>query len=140
MARPAGLDSTVATRHFFRALRENRSDPRALMRFSQTYGLSRISGSIPLPPNHFKPGKKAGFEMARPAGLEPATPGLEGRCSIRLSYRRTVWSGWTDSNRRPTAPKAVALPGCATPRHGLQPGNVTEFAPELQALFMPFCC
>ena len=27
-------------------------------------------------------------EMARPAGLEPATLGLEGRCSIRMSYGR----------------------------------------------------
>ncbi len=28
--------------------------------------------------------------MARLAGLEPTTLGLEGRCSIRLSYRRPV--------------------------------------------------
>ena len=32
--------------------------------------------------------------MARPAGLEPATTGLEGRCSIQLSYGRI--------NRSPT--------------------------------------
>ena len=28
-------------------------------------------------------------------------------------------SGWSDSNRRPAAPKAAALPGCATPRTAL---------------------
>ncbi len=30
--------------------------------------------------------------MARPAGFEPATHGLEGRCSIQLSYGRIVIS------------------------------------------------
>ncbi len=29
-------------------------------------------------------------KMARLAGLEPATPSLEGWCSIRLSYKRKV--------------------------------------------------
>lgn|GEM_PF-3577707 len=30
--------------------------------------------------------------MVRPAGLEPATLGLEGRCSIQLSYERLISS------------------------------------------------
>ena len=34
-----------------------------------------------------------------------------------VSNQRAVWSGRGDSNARPPAPKAGALPGCATPRH-----------------------
>ena len=97
----------------------------------------------------------------RLAGFEPATHGLEVRCSIQLSYRRSctgrppdadqqgagdgirtrdkqlgrlvlcqlsytrpfslplrpdLWSGREDLNLRPPAPKAGALPGCATSR------------------------
>src|SRR3954462_2187470 len=71
-------------------------------------------------------------ELACPAGLEPTTPSLEGWCSIRLSYRQSAskatttkttapksansWSGREDLNLRHLAPKASALPGCATPR------------------------
>ena len=65
--------------------------------------------------------------MARPAGFEPATVRLEGGCSIQLSYGRLIkypskrqarkWSEWRDSNPRHSAPKADALPGCATLRH-----------------------
>ena len=72
--------------------------------------------------------------LACPAGVEPATYCLEGSCSIQLSYGQCeraadaakkrvvrdnplmVWSEYKDSNLGPPAPKAGALPGCATLR------------------------
>jgi hypothetical protein len=57
---------------------------------------------------------KSRARLARQKGFEPLTHGLEGRCSFHLSYWRE--SGRADLNGRPPAPKAGALPGCATPR------------------------
>ena len=42
---------------------------------------------------------------------------LSGRLQENKPYPEALkWSGRSDSNRRPAAPKAAALPGCATPR------------------------
>lgn len=74
-------------------------------------------------------------ELVRPAGLEPATLALEGRCSIQLSYGRSfeprvlsekeskseIWSEWRDSNPRPPVPKTGALARLRyTPRYRLK--------------------
>ncbi len=39
------------------------------------------------------------LRMVRPAGLEPATTGLEGRCSIQMSYGRDNISARSASAR-----------------------------------------
>src|SRR5688500_4614928 len=43
----------------------------------------------PSPADFLRSEMRGFFRKARPAGLEPATLGLEGRCSIHLSYGRT---------------------------------------------------
>ena len=62
------------------------------------------------------------MNLVNPAGLEPATVCLEGRCSIQLSYEsKLIWceekklSGRQDSNLRPSGPKPDALPPAPLP-------------------------
>src|ERR1017187_4110738 len=41
---------------------------------------------------------------------------VTGMVNIACIINKLCWSGRRDSNPRPSAPKADALPGCATPR------------------------
>ena len=43
-----------------------------------------------------------------------------------LEIRASLWSGRRDSNSRPLAPQASALPGCATPRSYSLPAGYSE--------------
>ena len=53
--------------------------PRLIFVFSVTLGVTRKY-------SNFSKCKKRLIFLATPAGFEPATPSLEGWCSIRLSY------------------------------------------------------
>ena len=49
-------------------------------------------------------------------GIEPTTSAWKAEV-LPLNYTRIKkWSEWQDSNLRHPAPKAGALPNCATPR------------------------
>ncbi len=77
MARLAGL--TLA----LRAMSSLRSDIVQIGYCQFVEPTLYLAGSIPARLRH---------NMARLAGFEPATLGLEGRCSIQMSYRRMIES------------------------------------------------
>jgi hypothetical protein len=79
----------------------------------RSFQYARFNTLFPIRPA-FAPATEIASVVARQKGFEPLTHGLEGRCSFHLSYWRE--SGRADLNGRPPAPKAGALPSCATPR------------------------
>ena len=86
-----------------------RPHPKKITRHIQLFDFDSDAQSTNKPPKTLI---LKGLNPARPAGLEPATDGLEIRCSIQLSYGRaeTYWSGRLDLNQRPLGPKPSALP------------------------------
>ncbi len=60
--------------------------------------------------------------LERATGVEPASSAWKAEV-LPMNYARVMWSGRQDSNLRHPAPKAGALPDCATSRRLGQPGS-----------------
>ena len=68
--------------------------------------------------------------MAHPAGIEPATLGLEGRCSIQLSYgRMSIHSDISGRGREIRTPD-ILLPKQARYQTALYPDKARNNTPQ----------
>ena len=79
------------------------------------------SGTLPLSYGHHC---KANSTSGLPGGTRTHNPQLRRLVLYPVELRADIpclpgqdWSGWRDLNSRHPAPKAGALPGCATPRN-----------------------
>ena len=90
------------------------------------------SGALP---TELRPPPMPGFgapgrtRTCNPRLRRPMLYPVELRARRRFDLGRATrrdWSGRRDLNPRPSAPKADALPGCATPRRGSRPAGSPE--------------
>lgn len=79
-----------------------------------------------------KPGARTARQSIRPQVVTYVAGTLCNLC-LRVGPR-IGWSGRPDLNRRPHAPQACALPGCATPRPCLFRRSGCKFAIELKII------
>ena len=63
--------------------------------------------------------------MERATGIEPASSAWKAGV-LPLNYARKIWSGRQDLNLRHPAPKAGALPNCATSRRPFSLAIITK--------------
>ena len=109
--------------------------PERLLTVARTFELAQKAHSLYLTRKHTKRGR-----LLKTLLLNCATDGVNLWPTYRkpfdlifLRARNQKWSGRRDLNSGPPAPKAGALPGCATPRHEVRPYSkaVCDFAPSL---------